>query len=60
MKKVRVKRDRLEVRMGPSSEYPTNGEVWKGVEFYIIEEKNGFGRLKSKAGWVDMKGCEKA
>ena len=30
------------------------GLVYKGQVYTIVEEKNGFGRLKSGAGWLDL------
>lgn len=56
---IRINLDKMPVKMGPGKEYPTNGEVHKGDSFKITEEKNGFGHLKSNAGWIEMKWCEK-
>lgn len=57
--KIKITMDRMKVRMGPSKDMPVNSEVNKGDEFTIVDEKNGFGQLKSKAGWIELKWCEK-
>ena len=31
-----------------------NGMVYKNQAYTIVEEKNGFGKLKSGAGWIDL------
>lgn len=31
-----------------------NGMVYRNQVFTIVEEKNGFGKLKSGAGWIDL------
>ena len=30
------------------------GQVYEGQVFTIVEEKNGFGKLKSGAGWISL------
>ena len=36
-----------------------NGMVYRGQAFTIVEEKNGFGKLKSGAGWLDLEYLKK-
>lgn len=57
--KVRITRDKVEVRMGPGVSYAQNGEVHQGEVYTIIKEIDGFGQLKSKSGWIDLKRCRK-
>ena len=42
----------LNVRKGPGTDYGINTRVRKGQVFTIIEEKDGWGKLKSGAGWL--------
>ena len=35
------------------------GMVFKNQAFTIVEEKNGFGKLKSGAGWLDLEYLKK-
>lgn len=51
---ARVITTNLNVRSGPGIEYPINREVHQGSIYTIVEEQNGFGRLKSGAGWVSL------
>lgn len=44
----------LYIRKGPGREYGHNGMVKRGDVYTIVEEKNGFGKLKSGAGWLDL------
>lgn len=59
-KKIRIDYDNLRIRKGPGTEYGTTGSyTGKGI-FTITEiqngsgSKNGWGRLKSGAGWVSL------
>lgn len=56
--KVLIKKREQKMRMGPSKEYPENGYVYAGSVFTIIDQKNGYGLLKSHAGWIEMKYVE--
>lgn len=42
----------LNVRKGPGTDYVINTRVRKGQVFTIVEEKDGWGKLKSGAGWL--------
>lgn len=45
----------LNVRNGAGTQYKANSSVKKGQVFTIVDEKNGWGRLKSGAGWICLK-----
>lgn len=51
--KVKVICNALNVRNGPGTSYKINQVVKKGEVFTIVEEKNGWMRLKSGAGWFN-------
>ena len=57
--RVRVDIDDLNIRKGPGTNYSKNGKTGKGV-FTIIETKSGrgskqgWGKLKSGAGWISL------
>ena len=50
----RVTADVLNVRTGPGTSYGVATQVKKGQAYTIVEIKNGWGKLKSGAGWVSM------
>lgn len=45
----------LNVRSGPGTGYKVVTTVKKNEVYTIVEEKNGFGKLKSGAGWISLK-----
>jgi hypothetical protein len=51
---VKVIVDGLRIRTGAGTSYTANGSVTKNVQYTITEEKNGFGKLKSGAGWISI------
>ena len=51
---ARVTATVLNVRRGPGTGYGIAAKVRKGEAYTIVEEKNGFGKLKSGAGWVSL------
>lgn len=53
--KVRIVIKDLNIRKGPGIEYPKTGAVTGPGVFTIIQEKNGWGKLKSGAGWISLK-----
>lgn len=57
--KIRVNTDRLNYREGPGATYPIKGVLLKGEVYTIVEEKDGWGKLKSGAGWISLKYTEK-
>ena len=56
---VRVIVDSLNIRSGAGTSYKVVGTVKKGGVYTIVEEKNGFGRLKSGKGWISLDCTEK-
>jgi len=53
-KKVRVNTAVLNVRSGAGATYKINAQVKSGEVYTITETVNGWGRLKSGAGWISM------
>lgn len=49
---VKITADTLNVRNGAGMKYKVNKQVKVGDVYTIVEEKNGWGRLKSGAGWI--------
>lgn len=56
---VRVIVDSLNVRKSPSTSSVIVTTVKRGGVYTIIEESNGFGKLKSGAGWISLDCTEK-
>ena len=50
---VRVKGE-IEIRKGPGTDYGKSGRKCPAGLFTIVEVKNGWGRLKSGAGWIQL------
>lgn len=50
----RVTAESLNVRSGPGSSYKIVTTVKQGEAYTIVEEKSGWGRLKSNVGWVSL------
>lgn len=51
---VKVSTHSLNIRKGPGVSYDITGTVKKGDVFTITETKNGWGKLKSGAGWISL------
>lgn len=51
---VRITANSLNVRNGAGTQYRVNTTVKKGQVYTIVDEKNGWGKLKSGAGWIDL------
>jgi hypothetical protein len=56
---VTITASRLNVRAGAGTSYKINGTLKAGEKYTIIEEKNGFGKLKSGAGWISLQYTKK-
>ena len=56
---VRIIVDTLNVREGPGTDYPIVMEVHKGSAYTIVEEQDGWGRLKSGVGWICLQYTER-
>lgn len=52
---VEIIADMLYVRSGPATSYPVKMYVRKYDTYTIVEEINGWGKLKSGAGWISLK-----
>lgn len=50
--KVKVTADALNYRQGPGTSYKILGTIRDKGVYTIIEESNGWGKLKSGAGWI--------
>ena len=53
--KVRVTADSLNYRAGVGVQYKINGAFTDRGIYTIIAQKNGWGKLKSGAGWINLK-----
>ena len=51
---VRITADVLNVRKGAGVGYKVVTTVKKGEAFTIVDEQNGWGKLKSGAGWISL------
>ena len=49
---VKVTANALNIRKGPGTNYGTNGTITNKGTYTITETQNGFGKLKSGAGWI--------
>lgn len=56
---VKVTCDVLNVRKGPGTNYGVATVVKKGEVYTIVGEDNGWGKLKSGAGWIKLSYTEK-
>lgn len=52
--KVRIIADVLNVRKGAGTGYKIVTTVKKNEVYTVVEEKNGWGKLKSGAGWISL------
>lgn len=57
--KVKVTVDALNIRAGAGTQYKINGCIRDCGVYTIVEEKNGFGKLKSSQGWVCLSYTQK-
>lgn len=53
--RVKVNCSVLNVRMDASSMSPISTQVKRGEVYTIVDTKNGYGKLKSGAGWICLK-----
>ena len=56
---VRLTAIALNVRTGPGTQYPVAMVIRGGGSFTIVAEENGFGKLKSGAGWIMLQHTER-
>lgn len=57
--KVRITASALNVRAGAGTSYKVTTTVKKGGVYTITAEQNGWGKLKSGAGWISLKYTER-
>lgn len=57
---VKVTADALNVRKGPGTSYAKTGCIRDKGTYTIVEESNGWGRLKSGLGWISLAYTSKA
>lgn len=56
---VRITADVLNVRKGPGTGYGIVTTVKKGEAYTIVDENNGWGKLKSGVGWIKLSYTER-
>ncbi len=56
---VKITANTLNVRAGAGTSFKINTTVKKGGVYTIVEEKNGWGKLKSGAGFISLKYTER-
>ena len=56
---VKITASTLNVRKGVGVSHPITTTVRKGEIYTIVEESNGWGKLKSGVGWISLKYTEK-
>lgn len=59
MAKVVITASALNVRTGPGTENPSIASVRRGTVCELMEERNGWCRLKKPNGWVSMEYCRR-
>lgn len=57
--RVKITANTLNVRSGAGSKYSIVTKIKKGEVYTIVDEKNGWGKLKSGSGWIYLKYTEK-
>jgi uncharacterized protein YgiM (DUF1202 family) len=56
--RVKVLVEALNIRSGPNTQYKINGCIRDCGVYTIVETKNNWGKLKSKAGWICLDYCK--
>ena len=56
---VKITCDALNIRKGPSTEYAITGVIKDKNSYTIVQESNGWGKLKSGVGWISLKYTKK-
>ena len=57
--RVKVTVKSLNVRKSPTESSDVTAQVRRGYVFTIVDEKEGFGKLKSGAGWINLQYTER-
>lgn len=56
---IKVNTDVLNYRTGAGVNYPIAGKIKRNERYTIVAEKDGWGKLKSGAGWINLKYTER-
>ena len=56
---VRVTADVLNIRKDAGTNHPVVGKIRKNEVYTIVDEKNGWGKLKSGVGWISLEYVDK-
>lgn len=56
---VQITASALNIRKGPGVTYRSAGVIRDRGQYTIVEEQNGFGKLKSGIGWISLKYTKK-
>ena len=51
---VKINTDSLNIRKGPGATYSIVGELGRGEAYTIVQTQNGWGKLKSGVGWINL------
>jgi len=51
---VKITATVLNIRKGPGTNYAVTGQIKDMGVYTIVEESNGWGKLKSGAGWISL------
>lgn len=57
--KVKVTATTLNIRKGAGTNYAVTGQIKKGGVYTIVDTQNGWGKLKSGAGWIKLSYTER-
>lgn len=52
--RVKVTANVLNIRKGPGTSYAVTGQIKDKGVYTIVQEQNGWGKLKSGAGWISL------
>ena len=56
---VKITANVLNIRSGPGTNYVITGTIQDHGVYTIVDEKNGFGKLKSGKGWISLQYTQK-
>ena len=57
---VTITADVLNVRAGAGTNYKINAQVKRHQKYTIIDEKDGWGKMKNGTGWISLEYAQKA
>ena len=56
---VKITASALNIRFGAGTNYSVTGAITDKGSYTIVEEKNGWGKLKSGKGWISLEYAKK-